>query len=848
MTPVAETLRPSPSRKVKHSPIYAKLSISPLSQPSPPLAFSPLTAHPLHPHLVKVEEEPKQPPPQTVEMVNLHQAMLGAPEFTIGEDRSRSLTVTYRAADGESPDNGRDHVEFVHQSFELSTLPPEKYFNGLVQSSRTISANGIEHGTVGLEYFLQLPMSTTGDTLKRQDSCHSGRSVHDLEHLGVRPPNIERLLSRLVELGRVWEERQSLKDSPVEIDQQHVVAMHANLFSNLLLLGEDKESAEEDRVGLDEQIAALVQALSATTFWFDMSKISERKRLYERLWVAEEQSHDNATTGEWEILLLQITLAAELLVRMDMFGRMGDVLSSQNTKMNSLELSKKVKWDLVLAQRFLHGVSIEYDTTGNTSAANSLKRNSVVSMLSFVTAQENLEEDTVWPVMFPRHESTQLDGLQAFAMALGWPHADELLRGILSDSQSKEETMTAVEADRSPESAPEPDGHVEELMRSDEVLVVGSVEPFDTAAFSNADFATGLSTRAWLAGLVMPGESASNLLISSLMELTPAASQWARDSDNLDSGFHFWKKSFWSKKCVVGRVLGASQEARDCMGWVSISRDADLNETDGPMRVYSKPVIELPTHRPDSRGATEKRSTNSDGLSLQSNDMTWPMDGTPALGNELEGYKLTFEKTKSDCPEVTEGNMTAVLTFFSQQSGSGQNPLSLPLIHDSYFVSSQPCFPRERAPQTPVINQNSKPRSKRKELPAPLCHPMNGSCAYRVVPATRILTSDTQLRELLPGLSRGKETDDSSFEASADIRRDSGAGGEEHTPLLEETEGSNKEVLVLDCRGPPTLQLLARAWCANVGFHALVGRQGRTCLGCCIREARCADIEVVLRV
>jgi hypothetical protein len=56
------------------------------------------------------------------------------------------------------------------------------------------------------------------------------------------------------------------------------------------------------------------------------------------------------------------------------------------------------------------------------------------------------------------------------------------------------------------------------------------------------------------------------------------------------------------------------------------------------------------------------------------------------------------------------------------------------------------------------------------------------------------------------------------------------------------------ETVVLDCRGTGELQLLARAWCAKVGENAVVGRAGKTCLGCCVREARGLGVKVVIRI
>jgi hypothetical protein len=55
-------------------------------------------------------------------------------------------------------------------------------------------------------------------------------------------------------------------------------------------------------------------------------------------------------------------------------------------------------------------------------------------------------------------------------------------------------------------------------------------------------------------------------------------------------------------------------------------------------------------------------------------------------------------------------------------------------------------------------------------------------------------------------------------------------------------------VLVIDTRASKDLQLLARAWCAEKGFHAIIGRTGRSCISCCVREARALGMNIVIRV
>lgn len=43
------------------------------------------------------------------------------------------------------------------------------------------------------------------------------------------------------------------------------------------------------------------------------------------------------------------------------------------------------------------------------------------------------------------------------------------------------------------------------------------------------------------------------------------------------------------------------------------------------------------------------------------------------------------------------------------------------------------------------------------------------------------------------------------------------------------------------------LEMLARAWCAEKGYNALISRKGRNCIACSIREARALSWKIVLR-
>jgi hypothetical protein len=111
-------------------------------------------------------------------------------------------------------------------------------------------------------------------------------------------------------------------------------------------------------------------------------------------------------------------------------------------------------------------------------------------------------------------------------------------------------------------------------------------------------------------------------------------------------------------------------------------------------------------------------------------------------------------------------------------------------------------------------------------------HPLHKSYSHKIVPVTDVLDPDFLLpfalhtsksSERLLALTRSQDSD------------------------TDTVKNDKKSVLVLDARATSDLELLARAWCAEKGLHALISRVGRTCLGCSVREARGLGINIVIR-
>jgi hypothetical protein len=160
----------------------------------------------------------------------------------------------------------------------------------------------------------------------------------------------------------------------------------------------------------------------------------------------------------------------------------------------------------------------------------------------------------------------------------------------------------------------------------------------------------------------------------------------------------------------------------------------------------------------------------------------------------------------------------------SRRNSHGFEPL---LSHppDAADITPKRMYEPPTGPEAETLATSSKPMN---------AHPLHKSYTYKMVPVTDILDPDF----LLPfELHTSKST-----ERLLDLSQSNDSETEEMI------KNSKKSVLVLDARTSSDLQLLARAWCAEKGLHAIVSNVGRTCLGCSIREARGLGINIVIRV
>ena len=913
--------------------------------------------------------------------LELEAMFLGAPYFTVRKSGDHyKPEVVFRGGNAKTTSRfAPDYERFGHTSFAVSTLSGSrsqeqaerpssehdtdtiKYGSDVLEVPSMLTANGVDTGAVGFEHFLQLPMA---DDLAVQDDAallEKRKQLQlDPEWLGLRGLDMEHMIDRLTEMGKLFaaiKERQW--ESPDPWNRRKIEEMGEELFEKVLSAELGTTGAGTGSVTLRTQIAALQRVLNTTGLWRDFSRVEWRTRVGQLLWAAEDfeqiQPDGSRLPNERDVLLLQVTLSAELLMRLLALEALSSsfppIVSHEEAEVLETQRGTKIKWDLILADRFLTNLSISakippppLPTSSEKALSN---RSSFFSAITFFSAKEDgLEGDisqSVQPLLFAKNEPEQLAGLAHFAHTLQWPHASDVQRELeskLSKSFSNRPLSTAASLYATPlssprlpntpgarnsffafPSSPRPGFSRKNTAQSVSLLparnIAGNVESFEVG---------GWLSRSWLSGLIMPGEPAQHVLMSTLLENSPQAITVLGEEANLYGGFLYGGRGFWSQSCILGRVLAGVKGSVGCMGWVSVPLAAD-----GPNQLedgwQSVDVKEAPSRNGKLRIEDVEAVTNdSDPVkghkieSLQAGDFQRMTDGPLVMGNEVKYDGLSFNTTTSPFQNSADSSSsgsatptdepssssTAILSF-SSPINKQLRPLSVPLTYDVHFISSYPCHPqttRTRGlsrPLTPSPQLSLEHRSTPSNAAAATAngrttspsrkHQVQNSPAAAATPDKRPRDSAaasaspmdkpaTPWAEGTKHSSHASSPSGSSFNisekslpilpahpihidynytvitvASLLVLKPESRPRALSSPIERKMSipmavdaGLDEEVVVLDCRGSADLEVLARAWCAMVGESALIGRSGRTCLACCVREARAAAITVVIRV
>jgi len=434
-----------------------------------------------------------------------------------------------------------------------------------------LSMQGLERGTMGFQAALEMGVA---DALQNPDedshnekvvSEHRWRFLNGKE--GARPLTDSALIERLSNVSESYHEGANAQP-------RHSVELYTELFTQIIH-PPSRVTDANDPYSLHVQIEALVRVLGMEHVWFDFSKVEWRIRLGLLLWgsshepdfeaeVNDEVFHEQNTQRFW--LLLQILLSCELLIRLDMVSKNYDAGES-NLKPEEIHRFEKkattsVRWSIILARQWLENIRIQ-----KTKVIPAIEEKPATGWLASLTGAAQPEaavQESINDLKFEgRHQVRQIRGLVHFARKINWPNVDKIVGKVSANGITISESMNnspigtprSVSTQRSSYFSNRPG-----LRRG-----LSSINDRMSAIIHPA----GWLSNSYVSGLILPGESLSHFLISTLLENDPEAVAKLGEEANLYGGFVYQSKSFWSTSCVVGRVLAAGKNSAECMGWIS---------------------------------------------------------------------------------------------------------------------------------------------------------------------------------------------------------------------------------------------------------------------------------------
>lgn len=818
------------------------------------------------------EEGKKEEGKKALTQADLHSIFKGAPYFFLekGDYGQWFPLVIYPYSETDnSVQNMWDRRPLSHGSFSLCTLhahipvpdgwvvygdepgqltttgcrgrEPSKraaFDVGIFEVPNMLDANGKVNGTVGVQYFLEMPISdiarygiaersrstipcmednhhkenndTAEAEAKPEAYAYCSRTVDRKTlldegpdawaRIGVRDVSVADLSSRLERLRKVRSDVLYNVVHKTILDVESPRTLHDTLFCRLLHYPPASILDDENPLSVKCQIRLLTTVLATEGAWVDFSLEEWRLRAGRILWQShhknpsEEQEcrADGEEEGEEEEerrwLLIQMLLAGELLLRVDGLVHAG--LQSSHIGASGAEIGefdrlrdRKVNWDLIVVRRLFDCMRVEEDAGRCT--------------------------------LIPLRMRPQMHGLLVFAEQIGWP-----------DVSGLQERLSTIDENDFRHSVPR---------RNNTQTQPADVQTNATRRIVALHNGPGWITRSWLSGFIIPGDSITHLLLCSVLENDPQAQSTLGPLANLRGGFSYHGHSWWNKHCVVGKVIAGLTESEpgaphESMGWMRSDLVPRETATAKPLddRWFELRVKEPPAGlawtKPRIKHANQvaRQSTPLGSGYIAREAFSLPLD-QPPCDTQVEladpAGLLTFVSC-SRAPADDEGLIDSVvlvqqpaLAFQITSPGSDTKKISWPLTYNVQFIAGYDCQPprgriRRRSADTLGTTTTSTTTSRggpgQGRVPG---HPLHSVYAYR-----RVSVGDL-------------------------LREDSGSSS-----ML-----GNSNVLVVNARGSAVKATFARAWCASMGRNAVIARVGRTCVACSIREARAMNVDVVIR-
>lgn len=741
-----------------------------------------------------------------------------------------------------------------------------------------LSVQGLERGTVGFQAALE---TAVADALYEDKGFDDktvrhlrGKFLGDKKH-GLRHLDEAAVLSRLDEISKRYHEKSPTPKTTVDYYQ--------DLFTRALFPPTRVLDAG-DPYSFHVQIESLLNVLTAPHIWVDFSNVEWRIRLGQILWnpadaaVPEEDDFLGVKIDKPETqrywLLLQILLSCELVIRLDALTQDAEknpkLISLEETRRFERDCTRSVKWSLLLARIWLENISIKLPPKIDLKPQPERRGSGWFATIKSAIAGP---EETTPPLaelneveFNGRYRDRQVNGLVHFARKLRWPDAESLEAKFM---KLYEERAKSIEVSGAyPRASTSVAGTPLSMTTQRTSYFAGASRPGIRRGLSQNRISSLLTPSGWLSksyltGLILPGEGLSHFLISTLLENDEAAVARLGEDANLYGGFVLEGRTYWSIACVIGRVLAAGKDASECMGWLTsavtpssvgegwVNIKVELEpRSDGEKGIKSARIWKKNSVERDSYvlGTGEMKSVRAEDFSLPPPDVPDPvpldvklinLNLKPSGSTDTTPSKDGTPNTGSHTPSREIRTYSADMYFTIKAEGEEPKDITFALTYDVQFVTAFPCVP---SPYTKQILPDE-------EDPAKLADP-----------------------ELGPHTLFAGHALHSSFHFSRHTLTSVIFASPTAPPPLLSLHTSSTEVFVIDCTEPAPpeaetmeahpsqsafitrkrrfgsdLEMLARAWCAEMGYNALISRKGRNCIACSIREARALSWKIVLR-
>ncbi|KFY27873.1 hypothetical protein V493_03254 [Pseudogymnoascus sp. VKM F-4281 (FW-2241)] len=746
-----------------------------------------------------------------------------------------------------------------------------------------LSMQGLERGTVGFQAALEVAVA---DALHEDKPHQDEKALHSLrvkflkgKKNGLRPLSEASVVSKLTAMGSSYHEIPPVSKTSVE--------MYMELFTQVLF-PPTRVTDVDDPTSFHVQIETLVGVLTEPDIWVDFSNVEWRIRLGQTLWGpsyqpdqeeevnidGEEEEHRHESQQFW--LLLQILLSCELVVRLDAVSRSAQqepgLITAEEIQRFERDVTRPVKWSLLLARLWLENIKITQSVQQPTEQHPSGHERRASGWLSSIKQAVTPQHEELDPIhshtieFHGRRQKRQINGLIRFARKIRWPGAERIEEKFAIELGKGTDSIASTPSDR----ASQP-GTSLSMTTQRSSYFAGIGRPGIRRGLSlggppNMFHPSGWLSKSYLTGLILPGEGLSHLMMSTLLESDEVAVARLEGDANLYGGFVYAGQSFWSTACIIGRVLAAGKGASECMGWLSspvkpkgvvegwVSVDVELEPRsdgeEGPhsARIWKKSTVERESH---VLGDGDARTILPGDFTLPPADVPDPVN----LEVKLESLDLFTGLDSAESSPINEDGQgmeptdqpnirtySAMLQFTIKPSEGPIKSMNFALTYDVQFVTAHPCVP---SLHTRLIQSATSPGSQ----------------------AAQLDNTSSGPHTLFTGHALHKSYNFSRHSLSSVVFASPAA-----PPPLLSLHTSSIEIFVIDCTEPDPpevatmdahpaqsayvsrkrrfgsdLEMLARAWCAEKGYNALVSRKGRNCIACSIREARALSWKIVLR-